>query len=62
MIQEEAEILGFLPRKSICRDSVGVALTEGKEYEVTSLEGPFVQAIGDDGKLDTYFADRFHEV
>jgi len=62
LIQEEAEILGFLPRKSICRDSVGVALTEGKEYEVTSLEGPFVQAIGDDGKLDTYFADRFHEV
>ena len=62
LTQEEAEVLGFLPRKSVCRDSLGVALTEGKEYEVTSVDGPFVAVTGDDGKRDIYFADRFQEV
>lgn len=66
LTQEEADILGFCPQSLlpcafVCRDSLGVALTEGKEYEIKFVDQTFVEVVGDDGKSDLYFADRFVE-
>jgi len=46
----------------VCVESIGVALTEGKAYEVTGIHGDTVVAIDDDGEEVEFMRERFKEI
>lgn len=62
LTEDEAEALGFIPVRSVCVDATGVALTEGKEYDVVNIGYGFVELDDDSGFLKTFFSVRFREV
>lgn len=57
--QEEAEALGFIPAPMVCVDATGVALTEGKEYDVAYSDAGFVEVVDDNGVCNAFFEQRF---